>query len=350
MNLNIAKVVLVKEQITVKALRTALLAFFCGTLFTACGQQSQTTIPVTAAFQVQTTSNLGSPVWQSQSLVRTTGSPDEFNLTADIPAGRYLLQIHNGDSQGDHRVSSATVTLAGEAVARPQDFSQQVGEIQKYITVDDEHDEHDDSEDDEQECQIHVRLTSMPGSFLSLSLYPVQDPTPVVTVAPTPEATPTPVVTVAPTPEPTPTPVVTVAPTPAATVAPTPEPTPIPTPTPDLGPVIEFISVNPNPVSGAGYPAALKAVISDPDTPLSQVTAEWQVTHTQSGMFAGTLSTNKWINNSVYAVWTSPMATAVQDYEVRLVVSDGQNAKTSAPYPLTVLAGNGRESLQGGYN
>lgn len=335
MNLNIVKVVFVKESLAVRNFRSVFFAFCCGALLSACGQHLQTTLPVTSTFQIQTATNLGSPIWQSQSLVRTTGSPDEFNLTTPIPAGRYLLHINNGDSQGEHRVSSATVTISGDTVARPQDFSQQVGEIEKYIVFE---------SDDDQEREIHVRLASMPGSFLSLSLYQVQDPTPVAT--PTPEATvaptPTPEATVAPTPAATPTPEV--------TVAPTPEPTPIPTATPDLGPQIEFISVNPNPVSGAGYPAALKAVISDPDTPLSQVTVEWKVIHKLSGALSGTLTANKWINSSVYAVWTSPMATETQDYEVRLAVSDGSNTRTSAPYPLTVLAGNGRESLQGGYN
>jgi hypothetical protein len=68
---------------------------------------------------------------------RHTGAPvvemSEFEVAN--PGGGFVLTIINGDRSGDNRVSSAVIKLNGVEVARPNDFSQQVGKIVRQVTV-----------------------------------------------------------------------------------------------------------------------------------------------------------------------------------------------------------------------
>lgn len=107
----------------------------------------------------------GPQVWQSELLTRTTGKPDEFDLTFSAPVGTYFLRVHNGDEQTDHRISSATVSLNGAAVSVPDDYSQEVALVQKTVEVTTAGTQ-----------QVHVRLASKPGSFLRLEVLKTYDP------------------------------------------------------------------------------------------------------------------------------------------------------------------------------
>ncbi len=55
---------------------------------------------------------------------RTTGAPNVFTDTVAVPAGvvsPYVLKVVNGEPDGSHRVSSATIAVNGAEVARPFD-------------------------------------------------------------------------------------------------------------------------------------------------------------------------------------------------------------------------------------
>jgi len=60
---------------------------------------------------------------------RTSGPPNQFMETIPLPptlAAPFRLHIQNGNPDGSHRLSSATITLNGTQVAGPSDFSQHV--------------------------------------------------------------------------------------------------------------------------------------------------------------------------------------------------------------------------------
>ena len=99
-------------------------------------------------------------IWHSDVLTRTTGQPNQFDMTFPANAGKYLLEIRNGDANGNNRLSSATVTVNGVDVAIPDNFNQQVGLITEKLTL-----------PAQSLHTIHVRLQSKPGSFLQLFLF-----------------------------------------------------------------------------------------------------------------------------------------------------------------------------------
>lgn len=92
---------------------------------------------------------------------RTSGPPNQFSETIALPptlTAPFRLQVQNGNPDGTNRVSSATITLNGTAVVTPTDFNQQVAAFDKAVTL-------------QPSNTFQVRLTSLPGSFLILSLY-----------------------------------------------------------------------------------------------------------------------------------------------------------------------------------
>ena len=255
--------------------------------------------------------------------------------------GTYTINLQNGDTNGDCRVSSATISINDEDIFTPNDFNQQVEKLSKTIIL-------------KTENTINVRITSQPCSFITINI--VKEPTPEVTPTPEPTVEPTTEPTVVPTPEPTvePTPEPTVVPTPEPTVEPTPEPTsipvPDPTPTPNQKPVIGTLDANPNPVTGAGYPAAIKVNVSDTETPVENLTLTWSATENGTEMAAGTFSNTRIIGSTLYVVWTSPIIDITKSYLITLTVNDGTDTVTSTPLLITVLGGTGTGVAQGGYN
>lgn len=91
---------------------------------------------------------------------RTAGPPNIFTDTFTLPAGTtapYTLHVVNGNTNGTNRISSATVTLNGAQILGPSDFGQNVAIIDRTVTL-------------QASNQLEIRLTSAPGSFITLSV------------------------------------------------------------------------------------------------------------------------------------------------------------------------------------
>src|SRR5689334_3784682 len=102
----------------------------------------------------QAQSAIADTVFGPKRYVRTTGKPDEYDDRFTLPAGAtgpFTIRITNGDDDG-HRVSSATITLNGIAIAQPKDFSQNVAALVRTVTL-------------QTNNTLHVTLASAPGSF-----------------------------------------------------------------------------------------------------------------------------------------------------------------------------------------
>lgn len=92
---------------------------------------------------------------------RTSGPPNQFQETIALPptlTAPFRLHIQNGNPDGSNRISSATITLNGTQIAGPSDFSQQVAAFDRTVTL-------------QANNTLQVRLTSLPGSFLVLTLF-----------------------------------------------------------------------------------------------------------------------------------------------------------------------------------
>jgi len=93
--------------------------------------------------------------------VRTSGPPNQFSEEIALPAtliAPFRLHVQNGNSDGTLRVSTATIVLNGVQVAGPSDFSQQVAAFDRTAAL-------------QANNTLQVRLTSAPGSLLTLTLY-----------------------------------------------------------------------------------------------------------------------------------------------------------------------------------
>lgn len=91
---------------------------------------------------------------------RSSGAPNVFVDTISVPASvrsPYILKVQNGEPDGSHRVSSATIEIGGKTVAEPDDFSQHVSGFNRKVSL-------------TQQTTLEVRLTSKPGSWLTISL------------------------------------------------------------------------------------------------------------------------------------------------------------------------------------
>jgi Bacterial Ig-like domain/Bacterial Ig domain len=109
--------------------------------------------------RAQVTAN--TPVFGPQTYVRTTGVPNEYTTTFTAPAwivSPYNLHIANGDSNGNNRVSSATIALNGVQIAGPSDFNQNVATIDRSVTL-------------QATNTLQVTLASKPGSYLTINVF-----------------------------------------------------------------------------------------------------------------------------------------------------------------------------------
>ncbi|MCC6965793.1 MAG: Ig-like domain-containing protein, partial [Nitrospira sp.] len=91
---------------------------------------------------------------------RTAGPPNHFTATITLPAGTtppYTLHIANGNADGTKRISSATIKLNGAQILGPNDFGQNVAVIDRTVAL-------------QASNQLEIRLTSAPGSFLTISV------------------------------------------------------------------------------------------------------------------------------------------------------------------------------------
>lgn len=90
--------------------------------------------------------------------------PNQFTDTFTLPAGTtapYTLHIVNGNADGTKRISSARVTLNGTEIAGPSDFGQNVAVIDRTVAL-------------QATNTLEVRLTSAPGSLLTISVLDTQ--------------------------------------------------------------------------------------------------------------------------------------------------------------------------------
>lgn len=90
---------------------------------------------------------------------RTTGPPNVYVTTVNVPASvtsPFWLIVQNGEADGSHRISSATIKVNGTQVAGPSDFNQNVAGFSRSVTL-------------TPQTVLEVRLTSPPGSYLYIS-------------------------------------------------------------------------------------------------------------------------------------------------------------------------------------
>ncbi len=90
---------------------------------------------------------------------RTTGQPNIYTDTFSNcePQTVYKLVVKNGQSDGNQRLSSATILLNGVEVLRPNDLNQRVTQVEKPVTV-------------QADNTLEVRLASGPGGQLTVSI------------------------------------------------------------------------------------------------------------------------------------------------------------------------------------
>ncbi len=98
----------------------AVMFVFCATVW---GAASSAAAPI----------NLFGP----KEYARTTGAPNEFSERFDNcePQSQYQLVVDNGKPDGTQRLSSASVLLNGIEVLRPNELNQQIGHLERPITI-----------------------------------------------------------------------------------------------------------------------------------------------------------------------------------------------------------------------
>jgi hypothetical protein len=92
---------------------------------------------------------------------RTTGPPNQFDECIALPptlTTPFRLHFQNGNLDGSSRISGATITVNGNQVAGPSDFSENVSGFDRSVSL-------------RASNTLQVRLTSKPGSFLVLTVY-----------------------------------------------------------------------------------------------------------------------------------------------------------------------------------
>jgi hypothetical protein len=99
------------------------------------------------------------PLFGPEKFIRETGAPDTSSRSfqACNTGATYRLVVENG-AAGKDRVSSATVTLNGVEIVRPNDLNQRVERVEKEVSL-------------QGDNTLAVRLASNPGGFLTVSLF-----------------------------------------------------------------------------------------------------------------------------------------------------------------------------------
>jgi hypothetical protein len=120
---------------------------------------------VSAAGRRQLSANAVAPhelaLFGPQKYIRTTGSKDVYTTKITVPAwlaSPFRLHIQNGEPDGTHRVSSATVEINGVAVNLQNDFNQNVLNIDRTVTL-------------TPSTTLTVTLASQPASYLLISFF-----------------------------------------------------------------------------------------------------------------------------------------------------------------------------------
>src|SRR4051812_47743257 len=98
------------------------------------------------------------PAFGPKQFNRTSGGPNVYTETFQhCGTSHCQIVIVNGNANGSNRVSSATISLNGVQIAGANEFNPKVDRIVKSVTLADTN-------------QLTVRLTSSPGSFVTINV------------------------------------------------------------------------------------------------------------------------------------------------------------------------------------
>ncbi|RLJ06718.1 MAG: hypothetical protein DRP16_04845, partial [Candidatus Aenigmatarchaeota archaeon] len=102
----------------------------------------------------------GAVVFGPVSYYRTTGAPNDYDTTflAYDTTVACTLVIINGDDTGEHRLSAASIEFNDEEIIVERDFNETVETIVRVVTLQSEND-------------LHLRLRSGPGDFLTMNVH-----------------------------------------------------------------------------------------------------------------------------------------------------------------------------------
>lgn len=97
-------------------------------------------------------------IFGPETYVRETGAPQTFEASfARCGSSDCRLVIRNGDTNGENRVSSASIALNGDRIVGPRDFNQNVGGIVRPISTDAEND-------------LSIRMASNPSGAITVEV------------------------------------------------------------------------------------------------------------------------------------------------------------------------------------
>jgi hypothetical protein len=98
------------------------------------------------------------PAFGPRQYSRIAGPPQTFTETFQhCGTAQCQIVVVNGNADGSNRMSSASIVLNGMEIAGPNDFNQNVAKIVKPLVLGDQN-------------QLTIRLTSKPGSFLTVNV------------------------------------------------------------------------------------------------------------------------------------------------------------------------------------
>jgi hypothetical protein len=97
-----------------------------------------------------------------KSFIRSSGKPEisadtaPFLIPSDVRAP-FIMLIINGESTGEHRVSSATISINGKPVLQRSDLNENISSIEREVVLGTAN-------------TVTTELSSKPGSFLRISI------------------------------------------------------------------------------------------------------------------------------------------------------------------------------------
>lgn len=110
--------------------------------------------------------------------LRSGSAPNEYAESFTLPShvtAPYLLRVVNGEASGANRISSAWITVNGVQVAGPNDFGQNVAQVERALTL-------------QANNTLEVRVASTPGAYLTITVLATRIPTVPTTLSPNPLA------------------------------------------------------------------------------------------------------------------------------------------------------------------
>ena len=103
-------------------------------------------------------------------IVQGTSKNHDTTFTAPSNGGPYTLTVLNGDSLGQHRTSSATLTINGVSILVPSNFNQNVGSLARSVTL-------------QASNAFHLWLPGEPEGFVIVRITGTDNVPPVLTIS-----------------------------------------------------------------------------------------------------------------------------------------------------------------------